>query len=361
MQSRTNLFTCPGGDTIQLLKTKEYLENSGIEVDISIELEPDLSKYDIIHLFNLTRVQETFIQVKNAKKQNKPVILSTIYWPSNEFEKKGQYGIRKYISNILSINNIESIKAFYKYVFKNERDIGTKDLITHKFTDMQKYILENSKYFLPNSKSEMDMIEKYIGYSTKNYNVVPNAVDINRIDDGQGEFAKYKDYIICVGRIETRKNQLNLLKSIKNTPYKLLIVGKIAPNHMKYGKKVMDEISKNPNVEYIESLTNQDIYKLYSVCKVHVLPSWYETPGLVSLEAAVMGCNIVVSDRGTTRDYFKKFAYYCEPDNIESIKKSIDKAYTSSYNSDLRDMIIKEYTWENTAKETIKGYKNILK
>lgn len=76
MQSRTNLFTCPGGDTIQLLKTKEYLENSGIEVDISIELEPDLSKYDIIHLFNLTRVQETFIQVKNAKKQNKPVILS---------------------------------------------------------------------------------------------------------------------------------------------------------------------------------------------------------------------------------------------------------------------------------------------
>ena len=42
-QTRTNLFDAPGGDMIQLLKTKEHLEKLGVEVDVSLEFEPDLS------------------------------------------------------------------------------------------------------------------------------------------------------------------------------------------------------------------------------------------------------------------------------------------------------------------------------
>ena len=45
-QSRKTLFTAPGGDTTQILKTKEYLEKAGCIVDITLELEPDLSGYD---------------------------------------------------------------------------------------------------------------------------------------------------------------------------------------------------------------------------------------------------------------------------------------------------------------------------
>lgn len=57
----------------------------------------------------------------------------------------------------------------------------------------------------------------------------------------------------------------------------------------------MNAIRGNPNIQYIESVENSKLYQLYKVCKVSVLPSWFETPGLVSLEAAAMGCNIVVS------------------------------------------------------------------
>ena len=46
-QTRTNLFDAPGGDMIQLLKTKEHLEKLGVEVDVSLEFELDLSKYDL--------------------------------------------------------------------------------------------------------------------------------------------------------------------------------------------------------------------------------------------------------------------------------------------------------------------------
>lgn len=144
MQSRVNLFTCPGGDTIQILKTKAEIEKIGISVDLSLELDPDLSKYDLVHLFNLTRVQETYYQLLNAKRQNKPVVLSTIYWPFEEMERKAYIGIRKLASKVLSVNSIESLKAFYKYFFQGEKNDATKYLIFHRYTDIQREILKLS-------------------------------------------------------------------------------------------------------------------------------------------------------------------------------------------------------------------------
>ena len=73
MQNRINVFSAPGGDTIQMLKTKEYLERIGCEVSIACDLNPDLKGIDLVHLFNITRINETYMQFKNAQKQNKPV------------------------------------------------------------------------------------------------------------------------------------------------------------------------------------------------------------------------------------------------------------------------------------------------
>jgi glycosyltransferase involved in cell wall biosynthesis len=62
---------------------------------------------------------------------------------------------------------------------------------------------------------------------------------------------------------------------------------------------------------------------------VHVLASWFETTGLVSLEAAMMDCNVVVTKKGDTVEYFSDMAYYCEPDDINSIRNAIEKAYNN--------------------------------
>ena len=92
-QSRTNLFDAPGGDLVQMLKTKEFLEKQGIHVDISLEFEPNLDGYDLVHLFNLMEPQDIYRQMKNAKKQNKKIALSTIYGLYTEFERKARGGL----------------------------------------------------------------------------------------------------------------------------------------------------------------------------------------------------------------------------------------------------------------------------
>ena len=367
MQIRANVYSCAGGDTIQMQKTKEYLEKLGLKVDLSLELRPNLSDYDVVHLFNLTRVQETYVQVKNAVDQGKPIVFSTIYWPNSEFERIAGSGIRGKLGKILSINQMESIKALAKYLLWGNHDEGTRTLITHKYQEMQRYILENVDIFLPNAIEEMEQIKSNLGYvaSPDRVVVVPNAIDDNfarkALEVKSNEFAAYEGWIICVGRIDTRKNQLRLIEAINNSDYKLVLVGKSSPGQKEYFNKVMAAINGNPNIKYIDHISNEKLYQLYKVCKVSVLPSWFETPGLVSLEAAVMGCNIVVSSKGTTKAYFGDYAYYCNVMDSESIRKELDKAYNDPYRKEFRMKILRQYTWKAAAEATERGYRIALK
>ena len=64
----------------------------------------------------------------------------------------------------------------------------------------------------------------------------------------------------------------------------------------------------------------------YAAARVHALPSWIETCGLVSLEAALAGCNVVVSTAGHELEYFRDLAYYCDPANPASIRRAVVQA-----------------------------------
>ena len=366
MQSRKNFFELRGGDTVQLEKTKMELEKLGVEVDFSLDFEPDLSNYDLVHLSNVTRIQETYLHVKNAKKQGKPIVLSTIYWPMDEFERLGQVGIRKFINSHVKIDTEEKIKAIARYLKdKNSRNEATRNLWKIGYTKMQKYVVDNVDYFLPNSEMEMDEFCKSFGVEKDRYKVIPNAIDadIARKQDEveiPKEFEKYRNAIISVGRIEPRKNQLSLVKAHDKSNYKLILVGAVSDNQKGYFNEIKEIMDRNPNFYYIPKIENSKLYQLYKVCKVSTLPSWLDTPGLVSLEAAAMGCNLAISSKGSTTEYFINMAEYCLPDDINGIRSAIDRAYAKPQNDKLKNRIFENYTWEIAGQKTLEAYKTIL-
>ena len=49
-QSRKTLFNRDREEILPKFLNKEYLEKAGCIVDITLELEPDLSGYDIVHV-----------------------------------------------------------------------------------------------------------------------------------------------------------------------------------------------------------------------------------------------------------------------------------------------------------------------
>lgn len=358
MQARSNLFTASGGDTVQIMKTKEYLEKLGVEVTLSTKVNENLSDYDLVHLFNLTRVQETYYQVINAKKYNKPIILSTIFWPIDDLEKYGQSVFRNMVNRIVGVYRVEKIKNIFKYL-KGEREIPLKKLIEINYKRSIKEIISMCDWFLPNSYMEIEKLNQIYNLDIRNYTTVVNAIDVGSLQKTDNKnYTQYDNSVICIGRIEPRKNQLQLVKALYDTEYKVYIIGKHAPNHKKYYEKVKK--ASNNRTKFISFIPNDEIYNVCKHAKVHVLPSWYDTPGLSSLEAAACGCNIVVCEEGTTKDYFKDHAEYCDHRNLESIREAVDIAYLKSKDEGFSKFVIENYSWEECAKQTLEGYKNAI-
>jgi glycosyltransferase involved in cell wall biosynthesis len=361
-QTRTNLFEAPGGDMVQMLKTKEFLEKKGIQVDISLDFEPNLENYDLVHLFNLMEPQDIYLQLKNAQRQNRKVVLSTIYGLYTEFERKARGGLFQKVANFLSPYQIVYIKTLVKHYKEKRLHKGVVKMLYKGHYGLMKEIVDNTSVFLPNSDSEMKRVATEFKLKNPKYVSIPNAIDksvFTESEDNQpNPFLKYKDCILCAARIEGRKSTLNLVRAVKDTNYQLVLVGKESQNQKEYVKKVHEEAGDN--VIFLGAISHKELNKLYQVCKVHALVSWMETPGLSSLEAAAMDKNIVVTSKGDTFDYFEDYAFYCEPDDVESIKKAIDKAYNSPVNPKLKQKILEKYTWEQTAVETLKAYKLAL-
>jgi len=361
MQSRVSLFKVPGGDTIQILKTKEYLEKLGVKVDISLELEPKLDGYDLIHLFNLIRPQEVYLQAKNAKQRGKKVILSPIYVSYREYEKEGRGGILGCLATFVNASQIEYFKIFIRAMKNIEFHRGTRMVMLKGYAKLQNRILGMVDYLLPNSYSEMSRIIENFDIASLRYSIIPNSADENlfdlkvRIDK---EMEKYRDCILCVARIEGRKNQLNLVRALNDAPYTLVLIGDPAPNHQKYFKQIKKEAKKN--IHILGEINHNLLPQFYALAKVHVLASWMETTGLSSLEAGLMGCNLVITDRGDTKEYFKDYAYYCEPDSIVSIRNAVSQAYENPVNPQLRQYILDNFTWQKTAEKTLEVYKSVM-
>ena len=357
-QSRKTLFSVPGGDTTQILKTKEYLEKLGVSVDISLELTPNVSEYDIVHVFNLMRPQELYLQVKNAKKYGKKVALSTIYGPYEEYEKKARGGILQFVNKFLSITQIEYLKVIVRAILNFEINKGTIIYLLNGHKRLQKKIIKMVDVFLPNSHSEMLRVANDFNLQEYKYVSVANAVDINKFDYDRvvvdEEFNEYKDCILCVSRIEGRKNQLNIIRACKDLPYKFVFIGKAGANFKKYYEQC--KIEANDNMFFLGQIEHNKLPQFYKLAKVHILASWMETPGLSSLEAGIMRTNVVVTKKGDTEDYFKNFAFYCEPDDLDSIRKAVIDAYNAPFNNDFYERIVSNYKWEDTAIQTLEGY-----
>jgi glycosyltransferase involved in cell wall biosynthesis len=209
---------------------------------------------------------------------------------------------------------------------------------------------------LPNSQSEYNRLKKDFPCAGS-YSIIPNAVD-TAVFKFNEKVSRCDDKVLCVARFEPKKNQLNLIKALSNTPYQLTLAGNIAPNHTAYYKRCKKEAG--PNVTFLESPPQEKIVSLYQSHKVHVLASWFETTGLSTLEAAACGSNIVITNKGDTVEYFGTNACYCDPDSPESIKAAIDQAAEQPVNKVFMERIKRNYNWMLTAHKTLAAYQQFL-
>jgi glycosyltransferase involved in cell wall biosynthesis len=351
--SRDTLYKDPGGDTVQIENTARYLRALGVEVDVLLASSNiDYSRYDILHFFNIIRPADILTHIKKSKK---PFVISTIYVDYTEYEKNHRKGFVGLLFKLLPSDLIEFVKVIARLLIKGDKIISPSYLLLGQKKAVKK-IIQEAALLLPNSESEYRRLVTRYGIE-KAFKVIPNAIDPNLFSHASLPLKEPK-LVLCVGRIEGRKNQLNLIRALNNTEFKLLIIGSFASNQPAYQKYCRSAAASN--IKFINNIAQEQLVSYYKEAKVHVLPSWFETTGLSSLEAAAMGCNIVITDKGDTREYFEDMAYYCDPSSPESIKSVVMLAASNPFNEALREKILREYIWPVTAAKTLEAYKLAL-
>jgi glycosyltransferase involved in cell wall biosynthesis len=107
----------------------------------------------------------------------------------------------------------------------------------------------------------------------------------------------------------------------------------------------MSKIQDNPNIEYVGYVTDSELADLYRRAKVFALPSFQEGVGMVALEAAVNGCEIVLTEVGAPKEYYNGRAVLVNPYDVDSIGMGVIEAMTrKNAQPELRDHILNHYS-----------------
>lgn len=367
---RSNFLEVPGGDTTQILKTKEYLEEI-YKLKIHICTSPselkDYPKAKIVHIFDMH--EHALKYFTKAKELLKNIALSTIYWDLTH---------AVYVNTLVNKFNIfPNNRNYYKnknlgVMFANllkKIFLKKKYYMSSYYKKTRKKLILEADILLPNSPEEINIVTKQLGISSytiksKTFSV-PNAFDsqyTNTQDNIQNEkISQLDNFVLQVARIEPIKNQLNTVNALMDCPeIPIVFVGSFRNKKYKnYYKLLKAQAEKRGNVYFIDQVPHGEIYSYYKKASVHVLPSFRESTGLSSLEALATGCEIVVSsEEYCPVEYyeFNKYGHLCNPYCPKSIKQAILNSFENRKNIIDKNKYLEKFSYEATARETYRAY-----
>ncbi|HEY3381933.1 MAG TPA: glycosyltransferase family 4 protein [Vicinamibacterales bacterium] len=364
-QNRPDSFAITGGDTVQMQKTMEHLAARGVEGTIDLTLEPDLTDIDLVHVFNINTVHPSYFQIRNARRQGKPVVLSTVFTPNlAEWDRKGRYGLSRHFFEHASEQTKERAKCLVRLLRPHGHQ--RRALVHQMAVGYRRQVvgaLRAADMLLPNSQMESETVARVFGVQRPS-RIVPNGVDPSFADVPRGRFERefgIRNYVLCVANFYSVKNQLALARAMAARPdIPVVFVGRKSENHLSYYRAFVEFVRVQPQMRVLDFMPQEQLAYAYADARVHVLPGWSETTGLASLEAGLAGCNVVTTDRGYTREYFEDYAWYCSPDSVESIRQATLEAYQAAPRSGLKDRILARFTWDRAADATLDAYRAVL-
>ncbi|TWT42338.1 GDP-mannose-dependent alpha-(1-6)-phosphatidylinositol monomannoside mannosyltransferase [Phycisphaerae bacterium RAS1] len=356
---RRNLTHHPGGDTTQILQTAAALRSIGLDVVTTDAAAPDFAGFDVVHLFHLDRLWENEFHARRIRRSRVPAVLSPIYWPADEFDRAARAGVQGFLARVLGSGPYQSARLAQRQALHciQTASLRTLSFRSLRFRAAARFLLDSVRVILPNSFAEKSIISRRFGVE-RSAVIVPNAADAGLFSPDPAAPRAARS-VLCVGRIEPRKNQLALIRALREMDVSLTLVGGAGRFSASYLQRCRREA--NASVRFSGPLSHDQLAAHYRRAAVHACVSWYETPGLSSLEAGLCGCRLVVTPGGCTREYFGEDAEYAEPGDVESIRAAIARALAAPQRSALAQRIAREFTWEAAARQTLEAYQLALR
>lgn len=216
-------------------------------------------------------------------------------------------------------------------------------------------------YHIPPEK----IIVTYNGVDTELFRIVE---DPGLLDEVRKRYKISDKFILCIGRLEPRKNLPRLIKAFaelkkdRAIEHKLVIAGQKDFLYTDIFKSVK-ELGLEEEVVFTGLVAPQDLPLLYNAADLFVYPSIFEGFGLGVIEAMACGTPVICSNTSSLPEVAGGAGILVDPYNVEAIARAIKDVLTVP---GLRNKLAqkgiaqaKKFSWYETAHRTLSVYEEV--
>ena len=327
-----------GQNTAGGVRTKifNYVDSLKAFPDVECKLfdkwSDKLADFDILHCFTLK--EEIYDQVRLAHSLGKKIVISSIV----PLEKSN------WIKFNIFLGRRFHIRSLY---YLNKLTLDMTDAV----------ITETGK--------ETAFICDTYGVDPERVIAIPNGVstDVQGGDPAivKERFGFEKECVVHVSRIDRNKNQLSVIRALRDTDIPVIFIGGPDTTDMAYYEQCRAEAT--PNMFFAGWVRHDDplFASTLAAAKVSVLPSYKETFGYSIYEGLLAGCNVVatnaipVSEWGLDKDVIS-----IDPYRVEDIRKAILEAYEKPRNPLVAEKVSSLFSFHSIAQRHVDLYRKIL-
>lgn len=199
------------------------------------------------------------------------------------------------------------------------------------YAQKAKYACASANKIIAISQQTKDDIIKYFQINPEKIEVIYQSISTKYFEQHYTEnlLSKYnipEKYILSVGTIEHRKNQLSILKALYTAQLDVTVVFVGKPTL--YSAELLKFITENKmenRVKFLNNISRKNLAGLYQRAILSVYISLFEGFGLPVIESMASGCPVITSNVSCLPETAGDAAILCDPENIAELGDCIKK------------------------------------
>lgn len=242
---------------------------------------------------------------------------------------------------------------------------------------VEKHLARKCDRILVATDRERDHLVQHYGASPQTIGVVPCGVNLDLfrpLDKAAARqqlgFSQDESIVLYVGRFAPVKGIDRLMEAIaylqQHQGLRLVIVGGDgdgAPEHQRF-QSLARKLSIQDSVTFMGRIEQDDLPPYYSAADVVVVPSHYESFGLVALESLASGTPVVATKVGAMESILREgeTGHVVNNGSPRSLAKGIEKFISSSNGPSphkVRASVFR-FSWANVASAIMGEYRAVL-
>ena len=244
--------------------------------------------------------------------------------------------------------------------------------------ETERNLVQNCHHIIASTDKEERALIRHYGASPQKIGVVPCGVNLEHfriIGKAQARHQLGLDsdrIILFVGRIDPLKGLDNLIKALPHLSHipklKLIIIGggEQSQYEIERLRKLAHSLEVQNSVDFRGLIKHEQLPHFYSAADACVVPSYYESFGLVALEALACGTPVVATDVGNHKNLIRQgeTGYVIEDNDpgrlADRIALLISRPESNTKSAQSIRATVNKLSWSNIAEAIAKDCRLVL-